>query len=79
MHQLHEPWTANVVGRMHRYGISQAELANKCEYTPQYINQILNGKKKFSSDEAKMKAKRIIFSGLSELETEVRYERRLID
>ena len=79
MHQIHEPWTANVVGRMHRYGISQSELASKCEFTPQYVNQILNGKKKFSSDEAKMKAKRIIFAGLSELETEVRYERRIFD
>ena len=29
MHQLHEPWTANVIGRMHRYGISQTELERK--------------------------------------------------
>lgn len=76
MHQLHEPWTANVIGRMHRYGISQTELARKCGYAPQYVSSILNGKKEFSSEESKAKVKRIIFEGLNSIEKEVRYEHR---
>lgn len=75
MHQLHEPWTANVVGRMHRYGISQTELARKCGYAPQYVSSILNGKKEFTTDEAKSKVKRIIFDSLTAIEQEVQNER----
>lgn len=76
MHRLHEPWTANVIGRLHRYGIKMEELARKCDYSPQYLSMILNGKKTFASDEAKHKAKRVIFAGLSELEMEVMHEHR---
>lgn len=76
MHRLHEPWTANVIGRLHRYGIKMEELARKCDYSPQYLSMILNGKKTFASDEAKYKAKRVIFAGLSELEMEVMHEYR---
>ena len=71
---MNEPWTANVVGRLHRYGISQTELARKCDYAPQYLSQILNGKKEFSTYESKAKVKRIIFDALSALEKEVRDE-----
>jgi transcriptional regulator with XRE-family HTH domain len=76
---MNEPWTANVVGRLHRYGISQTELARKCDYAPQYLSQILNGKKEFSSEESIARVKRIIFDSLSELEQEVRDERGLSD
>ena len=76
MHQLHEPWTANVVGRLHRYGLKMDELARKCDYSPQYLSQIINGKRDFKSDDAKAKAKRVIFAGLSELELEVIHEYR---
>lgn len=75
MHKLNEPWTANVVGRMHRYGIKGDELARKCGYSPQYLSMVLNGKKEFSTDEAKTKCRCTIFNGLSELEQEVQYER----
>lgn len=74
MHKLNEPWTANVVGRMHRYGIKNDELARKCGWSPQYLSMILNGKKEFSN-EGKIKAKRIIFGSLSDLELEVAHER----
>ena len=74
MHKLNEPWTANVVGRMHQYGISQSELARKCGYAPQYVSQILNGKKRFSSNESKMKVMKVIFEGLSILEREIEHE-----
>ena len=77
MHKMKEPWTGNVVGRLHVYGISQTELARRCDYAPQYLSQILNGKKEFSTEESLAKAKRIIFGSLSELEQEVRNERRL--
>lgn len=76
MHQLHEPWTANVVGRLHRYGIKMDELAKKCNYSPQYLSQILNGKKTFASEDGKANAKRVIFEGLSKLELEVLNESR---
>ncbi len=76
MHKMNEPWTANVVGRMHRYGIKGEELANKCGYSPQYISMVLNGKKQFASEEAKSRAKRIIFNGLHQVEREVRNEHR---
>lgn len=75
MHRMNEPWTADVVGRMHLYGITQSELAKKCNYTPQYINQILNCKKSFSSDELKIKTKKAIYNSLTEIEQEVRDER----
>ena len=71
MHKLNEPWTANVVGRMHRYGIKNDELARKCGWSPQYISMVLNGKKVFSSANAKGRVKRIIFDNLSLLEREV--------
>lgn len=75
-HQLHEPWTANVVGRMHRYGIGQGELAKRCGYTEQYISQILNGKREFKSEEARTKVKRKIFDNLRVIELEVMNEFR---
>lgn len=75
MHKLNEPWTGHVVGRMHTYGIKGEELAIKCGYTPQYLSMILNGKKKFTSNEAKLNAKKVILEGLTEIEKEVYYER----
>lgn len=75
MHKLNEPWTANVVGRMHLNGIKNDELAKKCGWTPQYISMVLNGKKRFSSKEAKEQARLTIFIALQELEEEVKHER----
>lgn len=79
MHKMNEPWTANVVGRLHRYGISQTELARKCDYAPQYLSQILNGKKKFKTEESKINTRKVIFAGLNKLEKEIQDERRLSD
>lgn len=73
---MQEPWTANVVGRMHRYGIAQDELARKCKYSPQYLSQVLNGKREYKSEEAKRKVRSIIFESLRELEMEVCNEYR---
>lgn len=77
MHKINEPWTANVVGRLHRYGISQTELARKCGYAPQYLSQILHGKKEFKTEESYQKARSVIFCALAEIEKEVKNERRL--
>ena len=75
MHKMNEPWTANVVGRMHRYGIKGDELARRCGYSPQYLSMVLNGKKEFSSDSSRLKVRRKIFESLHFLEQEVRNER----
>ena len=40
-----EAWIANVVGKMHVNKISNIELAKKLNVTPQYISELLNGKK----------------------------------
>ena len=73
-HQLQEPWTGNVVGRMHRFGITQDELARKCNYSPQYLSQVLNGKRDYKSEEAKIKVRRVIFDNLHKIEMEDRDE-----
>lgn len=76
MHKLNEPWTANVVGRMHRYGIKGDELARKCDYSPQYLSQVLNGKRDYKSEEAKEHVQRIIFDSLENIIKEVEDEYR---
>lgn len=55
--QLNEEWTARVVGRMHKYRISRAELASKCHYSLTYISLVLNGNKEFKSEYAKQKTR----------------------
>ena len=42
---LNEAWTADVVGRMHRYRITNVQLANECGYTATYLSLVLNGRK----------------------------------
>lgn len=76
MHKINEPWTANVVGRLHRYGIKMDELARKCGWSPQYLSMILNGKKTFANETSKKKARRTIFDSLYRLEQEVSNEYR---
>ena len=75
MHKLNEPWTANVVGRMHRYGIKGDELARRCGYSPQYLSMVLNGKKEFATKRAHLKVRRNIFESLHTLEKEIENER----
>lgn len=75
MHKMNEPWTGHVVGRMHTYGIKQDELASKCGFTPQYLSMLLNGKKRFTNEDSKKLAKKVILDKLTELEKEVYNER----
>ena len=39
-------WIGDVVGTMHRYGITQTELGAEMGVSNDYISMILNGKKK---------------------------------
>ncbi len=55
-------WTAEVVGRMHRAGISGLQLAKECEMSNTYLSTVLHGKK---GDESTRKR---IFEGLERLE-----------
>lgn len=56
-----EKWTAEAVGKMHVYGISQAELAEKLGVGRTYLNKILNCK------EAPANAKERVIGALDEL------------
>lgn len=69
--KLNEEWTGIVVGKMHQWGITNTELAQKCGYTAQYISMLLNGKKTFQTKDAKEKTKNRVMGGLSEIIEEV--------
>ena len=47
--KLNEEWTGTVVGKMHQWGVSEKELADRCGYTTQYVSMLLNGKKAFKT------------------------------
>lgn len=68
---LNEDWTADVVGRMHRCRISNAQLAEECNYSAAYLSTVLNGNKVFENDEAKEKTKIRIMEGLTRLESKI--------
>lgn len=69
---FNEDWTADVVGRMHKYRITNVQLAEACEYSPAYLSTVLNGKKTFESEETKKKTKDRILDALSGLETRIK-------
>ena len=69
--KINEEWTGFVVGKMHQFGITQAELAGRCGYTIQYISMVLNGKKKYASPESKEKTKNHVIGTLTEIIEEV--------
>lgn len=68
---LNEEWTANVKGRMHRYRISNPQLAAACGYNPAYLSTVLNGNKHFESDESKEQTKDRILTALERLESAI--------
>lgn len=49
-----EKWIADVVGKMHIYGISQTELANQMGVRREHLNKILNGKDKPKNAEVRI-------------------------
>lgn len=75
--KLNEDWTADVVGRCHKYRINRSELASKCHYSLTYISMVLNGIKEFSSERAKERTKAHILKCLSDIEAEIEKEIKL--
>lgn len=69
--KLKEEWTANVIGRLHRLNATQAELARRCGYTPQYLCMVLNCKKIFESEYAKKCTQKKILKALCTMEEEI--------
>jgi len=65
--KFNEDWTADVVGKLHKYRISSATLAKECNYAPAYLSTVLNGRKDFTSDKAKEKTRDVIYAGLTRL------------
>lgn len=74
---FNEHWTVEVVGMMHKYRITNKELADRCKLASPYISTVLNGKKEFSSQKAKDRLISKIFSALKEIERE-RLENRQV-
>ena len=64
---LNEEWTADVVGRLHRYRIQAKELAARCGYDPAYLSTVMNGRKDFGGVEAAEKTKERILSTLDQM------------
>lgn len=48
---LREPWTGEVVGKLHVYEISQTQLADKMNLNRSFLNQVLCGCKKLVNAE----------------------------
>ena len=71
MRVLREEWAAFVVGRMHRLNVTREELAKRCGYSVPYISTVLNGKKKFESEEAYRKTRNHILRTMEALEREI--------
>lgn len=40
-----EKWTGRLVQRMHMNGVTRIQLADKLNYTPEYVSMVLNGKR----------------------------------
>jgi transcriptional regulator with XRE-family HTH domain len=51
-----EEWTGHIVGLLHTYRITQAELAAELGVTAQYVSMVLNGKKSPKGIYERMKA-----------------------
>lgn len=68
---LNEDWTADVIGRMHKYRISNQRLAEACGYSAAYLSTVLNGRKTFESEEAKQRTTDKIIHALTQLESEI--------
>ncbi len=49
-------WIANIVGKMHINKITNIELSEQLNCTPQYVSMVLNGKKTPKSAEKRFNA-----------------------
>ncbi len=77
---LNADWTVDIVGQMHKYRITNAQLAQECDnsrgesygktgYTPAYLSAVLNGRKQFKSEAAEENTIRVIKEALDRLIT----------
>jgi plasmid maintenance system antidote protein VapI len=48
-------WIGDVVGLMHKFGISNKQLAAHMDVTPEYISMVLNGHREPSGIEARIR------------------------
>ena len=75
---LNADWTAEVAGKMHKYKITNSELASRCvykvdgngeekSYSAAYLSTVMNGNKEFESEESAERTKERILSALNEL------------
>ncbi|MCC8043870.1 MAG: hypothetical protein LIP12_00015 [Clostridiales bacterium] len=82
---LNEDWTAEIIGQMHKYRITGVQLAEECNnpygerydktgYSSAYLSMVLNGRKKFESDEAKDNTKRTIQAALDRMIEKIKGE-----
>lgn len=65
-----EDWTADVVGRMHKFRITNQMLAERAGFCKSYISTVLNGKKPVRSA-CKEATKHKILAALAEIEAEI--------
>ena len=49
-------WTGDLIGKMHNSNVSKKELANKLNFTPEYVSMVLNGKKEPPNAEERFNA-----------------------
>lgn len=71
---FNEDWTADVIGRMHKFRITNVQLAAECGYTPAYLSTVLNGRKTFESEDTKERTKSRILDALKRIEVTVSSE-----
>ncbi len=48
-------WTAEIIGKMHLNGITGKQLAEKLDWHPKYLSQVLNGRKTPTKAEDKVR------------------------
>ncbi|MCI1951770.1 MAG: hypothetical protein LKJ50_03180 [Clostridiales bacterium] len=46
-------WTAELIGKMHLYGITAKELSSQLKYHPKYVSAVINGHKEPKGAEEK--------------------------
>lgn len=71
MEQFNEDWTADVVSRMHKFRITNLQLAEECNYSASYLCTVLNGRKNFENESSKQKTKDNIYEALQRLESKI--------
>ena len=67
---LNEDWTAEVVGRMHKFRIKTADLSERCGYHRTYLSTVLNGNKEFENPESVERIRKHVLHTLEEMEAE---------